>query len=109
MSERADIPLVIPLDDAAADLALAGGKGASLARMAVAGLPVLRDASWPTCETTALHERCQGRYPTPHSGIVELPPLARKRLSSPKRENITTLANQGSTPTLSEVTSTLGD
>ncbi|TDD01980.1 pyruvate, phosphate dikinase [Nonomuraea deserti] len=31
---------VIPLDDAAADLATAGGKGASLARLARAGLPV---------------------------------------------------------------------
>jgi pyruvate,water dikinase len=40
MSERADLPLTLPLDDAAADLALAGGKGASLARLAVSGLPV---------------------------------------------------------------------
>ncbi|MFB4266722.1 PEP/pyruvate-binding domain-containing protein [Nonomuraea sp. GTA35] len=31
---------VLPLDDSAADLATAGGKGASLARMAGAGLPV---------------------------------------------------------------------
>ncbi|MFC4531260.1 PEP/pyruvate-binding domain-containing protein [Sphaerisporangium dianthi] len=33
-------PLVLPLADAGADLALTGGKGASLARMAAAGLPV---------------------------------------------------------------------
>ncbi len=33
---------VLPLDDAAADLATAGGKGASLARLARAGLPVPR-------------------------------------------------------------------
>ena len=32
--------LVLPLDDAAADLAAVGGKGASLARLARAGLPV---------------------------------------------------------------------
>lgn len=32
--------LVLPLDDAAADLATVGGKGASLARLARAGLPV---------------------------------------------------------------------
>ncbi|GAA1656335.1 hypothetical protein GCM10009765_02110 [Fodinicola feengrottensis] len=31
---------VVPLDDPAAELALVGGKGASLARLAVAGLPV---------------------------------------------------------------------
>ena len=31
---------VLPLDDAAADLATVGGKGASLARLARAGLPV---------------------------------------------------------------------
>ncbi|GAA3827285.1 hypothetical protein GCM10022226_55260 [Sphaerisporangium flaviroseum] len=35
-----DLPLVLPLDDATADLATAGGKGTSLARMAAAGLPV---------------------------------------------------------------------
>jgi lysophospholipase L1-like esterase len=34
------MPLVLPLMDAAASLAAAGGKGASLARMAAAGLPV---------------------------------------------------------------------
>ena len=34
--------VVLPLDDAAADLAAVGGKGASLARMARAGLPVPR-------------------------------------------------------------------
>ena len=34
--------VVLPLDDAAADLATVGGKGASLARMARAGLPVPR-------------------------------------------------------------------
>ena len=32
--------LVLPLDDPAADLALVGGKGASLSRLAAAGLPV---------------------------------------------------------------------
>jgi len=32
--------VVLPLDDAAADLASVGGKGASFARMAAAGLPV---------------------------------------------------------------------
>ncbi|GAA1704413.1 PEP/pyruvate-binding domain-containing protein [Nonomuraea bangladeshensis] len=37
-----DVNLVLPLDDPAADLALAGGKGASLARLARAGLPVPR-------------------------------------------------------------------
>jgi rifampicin phosphotransferase len=35
-----DSALVLPLDDIAADLATAGGKGASLARLAGAGLPV---------------------------------------------------------------------
>ncbi|MER7366538.1 PEP/pyruvate-binding domain-containing protein, partial [Nonomuraea wenchangensis] len=35
-----DVKLVLPLDDPVADLALAGGKGASLARLARAGLPV---------------------------------------------------------------------
>ncbi len=40
MNERTDLPLVLPLDDASANLALAGGKGASLARLALAGLPV---------------------------------------------------------------------
>ncbi|MFC4586218.1 PEP/pyruvate-binding domain-containing protein [Sphaerisporangium corydalis] len=35
-----DLPLVLPLGDGRADLAAAGGKGASLARMAAAGLPV---------------------------------------------------------------------
>ena len=34
-----DVEVVLPLDDAAADLASVGGKGASLARMAAAGLP----------------------------------------------------------------------
>ena len=34
------VEVVLPLDDAAADLASVGGKGASLARMAAAGLPV---------------------------------------------------------------------
>lgn len=34
------IPLILPLDDPAADLAAAGGKGASLARLTRAGLPV---------------------------------------------------------------------
>ncbi|MEO6086621.1 MAG: PEP/pyruvate-binding domain-containing protein, partial [Umezawaea sp.] len=35
-----DSALVLPLDDIAADLATTGGKGASLARLAGAGLPV---------------------------------------------------------------------
>ena len=35
-----DVEVVLPLDDAAADLASVGGKGASLAKMAAAGLPV---------------------------------------------------------------------
>jgi pyruvate,water dikinase len=34
------VKLVVPLDDAAADLEAVGGKGASLARLARAGLPV---------------------------------------------------------------------
>ncbi|MEV6240466.1 PEP/pyruvate-binding domain-containing protein [Lentzea sp. NPDC051838] len=34
------IPLILPLDDPAADLAAVGGKGASLARLTRAGLPV---------------------------------------------------------------------
>ncbi|GAA3641648.1 phosphoenolpyruvate synthase [Lentzea roselyniae] len=34
------IPLILPLDDSAAGLATAGGKGASLARLVRAGLPV---------------------------------------------------------------------
>ncbi|MDX8028825.1 PEP/pyruvate-binding domain-containing protein [Lentzea sp. BCCO 10_0856] len=34
------IPLILPLDDPAADLATVGGKGASLARLTRAGLPV---------------------------------------------------------------------
>jgi hypothetical protein len=34
------VEVVLPLDDAAADLASVGGKGASLAKMAAAGLPV---------------------------------------------------------------------
>ncbi|MEV4287674.1 PEP/pyruvate-binding domain-containing protein [Nonomuraea bangladeshensis] len=37
-----DVNLVLPLADPAAELALAGGKGASLARLARAGLPVPR-------------------------------------------------------------------
>ena len=40
MSNEAGIPLVLPLDDASATLSQVGGKGASLARMAAAGLPV---------------------------------------------------------------------
>jgi pyruvate,water dikinase len=36
----ADVPLVLALDDPAATVATAGGKGASLARLARAGLPV---------------------------------------------------------------------
>ena len=34
------VEVVLPVDDATADLASVGGKGASLARMAAAGLPV---------------------------------------------------------------------
>ncbi|MET9632345.1 PEP/pyruvate-binding domain-containing protein [Lentzea sp. NPDC006480] len=34
------VPLILPLDDSAADLAAVGGKGASLARLTRAGLPV---------------------------------------------------------------------
>lgn len=40
MSNEQSIPLVLALDDAAATLEQVGGKGASLARMAAAGLPV---------------------------------------------------------------------
>src|SRR5258708_20519868 len=40
MSNEPSIPLVLPLDDASATLEQVGGKGASLARMAAAGLPV---------------------------------------------------------------------
>ena len=40
MSNEAGIPLVLPLADASATLSQVGGKGASLARMAAAGLPV---------------------------------------------------------------------
>ncbi len=40
MSIEKGIPLVLPLDDASATLEQVGGKGASLARMAAAGLPV---------------------------------------------------------------------
>jgi phosphoenolpyruvate synthase/pyruvate phosphate dikinase len=40
MSHEAGIPLVLPLADASATLSQVGGKGASLARMAAAGLPV---------------------------------------------------------------------
>ena len=40
MKIEQDIPLVLALDDAAATLEEVGGKGASLARMAAAGLPV---------------------------------------------------------------------
>src|SRR5262245_677242 len=40
MSNEQPIPLVLALDDAAATLEQVGGKGASLARMAAAGLPV---------------------------------------------------------------------
>src|SRR5271157_1536020 len=40
MSYEAGIPLVLPLADASATLSQVGGKGASLARMAAAGLPV---------------------------------------------------------------------
>src|SRR5437773_8964468 len=35
-----DTPVVLPLDDPAAGLEQVGGKGASLARLAAAGLPV---------------------------------------------------------------------
>src|SRR5438034_7670378 len=40
MSNESFIPLVLALDDASATLEKVGGKGASLARMAAAGLPV---------------------------------------------------------------------
>jgi len=40
MSNEQSIPLVLSLDDASATLEQVGGKGASLARMAAAGLPV---------------------------------------------------------------------
>src|SRR5258707_3746843 len=40
MSNEPSIPLVLALDDASATLEQVGGKGASLARMAAAGLPV---------------------------------------------------------------------
>jgi pyruvate,water dikinase len=40
MNTRQSIPLVLALDDASATLEKVGGKGASLARMAAAGLPV---------------------------------------------------------------------
>src|SRR6266699_2602470 len=40
MSNEPSIPLVLALDDASATLEQVGGKGASLARMATAGLPV---------------------------------------------------------------------
>src|SRR5438128_7909914 len=40
MRVEQDIPLVLALDDASTTLEQVGGKGASLARMAAAGLPV---------------------------------------------------------------------
>src|SRR5258708_11272520 len=40
MSNEPSIPLVLPLDDAAATLEQVGGKGPSVARLAAAGLPV---------------------------------------------------------------------
>src|SRR5207247_6684624 len=40
MSNEQGIPLVLALDDASATLEQVGGKGASLARLAAAGLPV---------------------------------------------------------------------
>ena len=40
MANTQTIPLVLALDDASATLETVGGKGASLARMAAAGLPV---------------------------------------------------------------------
>ncbi|QBD78512.1 phosphoenolpyruvate synthase [Ktedonosporobacter rubrisoli] len=40
VSDKQDIPLVLALDDAAAQLSFVGGKGASLARLAGANLPV---------------------------------------------------------------------
>ncbi len=40
MTNRQGIPFVLALDDASATLEMVGGKGASLARMAAAGLPV---------------------------------------------------------------------
>lgn len=38
--EQSSVPLILTLDDPAATLAVVGGKGASLARLKVAGLPV---------------------------------------------------------------------
>ncbi|MGW6929553.1 PEP/pyruvate-binding domain-containing protein [Lentzea sp. NPDC054927] len=43
------IPLILPLDDPAADLAAVGGKGASLARLTRAGLPVPAGFHLTTC------------------------------------------------------------
>src|SRR6266480_4595793 len=40
MNDEQRIPLVLPLDDVSATLEHVGGKGASLARLAGAGLPV---------------------------------------------------------------------
>ncbi|MGI5837408.1 MAG: PEP/pyruvate-binding domain-containing protein [Chloroflexota bacterium] len=40
MNYRADLSLVLPLDDSSATLETVGGKGASLARLAAVGLPV---------------------------------------------------------------------
>jgi rifampicin phosphotransferase len=40
MSNESGIPLVLPLNDAAATLSQVGGKGTTLARLAAAGLPV---------------------------------------------------------------------
>src|SRR5579859_5346974 len=40
VSNEQGIPLILALDDAAATLEQVGGKGASLARLAAAGLPV---------------------------------------------------------------------
>src|SRR5437660_8022417 len=40
LSNTSDVPLILALDDGSVTLEQVGGKGASLARMAAAGLPV---------------------------------------------------------------------
>lgn len=52
-TQRSSDPLVLKLDDIAATLPLVGGKGASLARIARSGFPVL---SSPACAGPALTE-----------------------------------------------------
>ena len=57
MSNEQAIPLVLALDDASATLEQVGGKGASLARMAAAGLPVPAGFHVTTAATTAAYRR----------------------------------------------------